>query len=90
MKRTDCYLKNGDYRRRVLDFNRIFGGTPDSGKLVGRWRYMGGKPGGEEWFVDVKSTQFTETFRLWTKSLKKDKSYSLWAFDFDCQGRRIA
>jgi tetratricopeptide (TPR) repeat protein len=88
-KRGDCYLNNGDYRRGVLDFNRIFKGIPDFGQYVERWRSMGGKAG-EEWFVDVKSTEFAETPRLWAKFTEKDKRYSVQAFEFDCKGRRIA
>ena len=56
-KRGDCYLRSGDYRRSVLDFNRIFKGIPDFGDTVERWRGLGGKAG-EEWYVDVKSTEF--------------------------------
>ncbi len=88
-KRADCYLKNGDYRRGVLDFNRIYKGIPDFGQYVERWRSMGGKVG-EEWFIDVQSTEFTATPRLWAKFLEKDKGYTVQAFDFDCKGRRIA
>ncbi len=88
-KRADCYLKNGDYRRGVLDFNRIFKGIPDFGQYVERWRSMGGKAG-EEWFIDIKSTEFGGTPRLWAKFMEKDQSHTVQAFDFDCKSRRIA
>jgi tetratricopeptide (TPR) repeat protein len=88
-KRADCYLKYGDYRRGVLDFSRIFKGIPDFGQYVERWRSMGGKAG-EEWFIDIKSTEFSATPRLWAKFMEKDQSYSVQAFDFDCKSRRIA
>jgi tetratricopeptide (TPR) repeat protein len=88
-KRADCYLKNGDYRRGVLDFNRIYKGIPDFGQYVERWRSMGGKTG-EEWFIDVQSTEFGSTPRLWAKFMEKDKGYTVQSFDFDCKSRRIA
>ena len=88
-KRADCYLKNGDYRRGVLDFSRIFKGIPDLGQYVERWRSMGGKAG-EDWFIDIQSTEFGSTPRLWAKFMEKDKGYTVQAFDFDCKSRRIA
>ena len=88
-KRADCYLNNGDYRRGVVDFNRIFNGIPDFAQYVERWRSMGGKSG-EEWFIDIKSTEFSGTPRLWAKFMEKDQSYTVQAFDFDCKSRRIA
>jgi tetratricopeptide (TPR) repeat protein len=88
-KRGDCYLRSGDYRRGVLDFTRIFKGIPDFAGTVERWRLLGGKVG-EEWYVDVKSTEFAETPRLWTKFLQKDKGFNIQSFDFDCKERRIA
>jgi hypothetical protein len=87
-KRGDCYLKTGDYRRAELDFNRIVKGIPDFGKSLQRWRSMGGKFG-EEWFIDIKSTEFGETPRLWAKFMEKDQSHIVQSFDFDCKVRRI-
>jgi tetratricopeptide (TPR) repeat protein len=87
-KRADCYLKSGEYRRGVLDFERIYRGIPDFGQYVERWRSMGVRPG-EDWFIDVKSTDFSGTPHLWAKFMNKDKSYTIQAFNFDCKSRRI-
>jgi len=88
-KRGDCYLRSGDYRRGVLDFNRIFKGIPDFGDTVERWRGLSGKAG-EEWYVDVKSTEFAVTPRLWAKFAEKKGGYTVQSLDFDCKSRRIA
>lgn len=88
-KRADCYLKNGDYRRGLLEFNRILKGIPDIGQYIERWRPMGGKEG-EEWFIDVQSMELKETLRVWAKFKEKDKGHTVQAFDFDCKTRRIA
>ena len=88
-KRGDSYLQNGEFRRGVLDFQRIFKGIPNFADTIERWRSMGGKVG-EEWYLDVKSTKFTDTPRMWAKFMQKDKGFTVQAFDFDCNGRRIA
>lgn len=88
-KRGDCYLKSGDYRRGVLDFNRIIKGMPDFAQSVERWRSVGDRAGGQ-WFIDIKTTGFGEIPQLWAKCMEKDKGYTVQAFDFDCKGRRIA
>lgn len=88
-KRGDCYLRNGDYRRSALDFNRIFKGIPDFASTIDRWRLLGGKPG-EEWYLDVKSAEFGTAPRLWAKFIHKDKTLDIQSFDFDCKGRRLA
>jgi tetratricopeptide (TPR) repeat protein len=88
-KRGDAYLRSGDFRHGVLDFQRIFKGIPAFADTTERWRLMGGQTG-EEWYVDVKSTEFTDNPRLWSKFMQKDKGFNIQAFDFDCKDRRIA
>lgn len=88
-KRGGAFLRNGDFRHGVLDFQRIFKGIPNFADTIERWRLMGGKAG-EEWYVDVKSTEFTDTPRLWAKFTQNDKGFNIQSFDFDCKGRRIA
>lgn len=88
-KRGDAYLGNGDFRHGVSDFQRILKGIPNLAETVDRWRLMGGKQG-EEWYLDVKSVEFTEMPRLWIKFMQKDKRVSLQGFQFDCRGHRLA
>ncbi|MCC7496947.1 MAG: tetratricopeptide repeat protein [Bryobacterales bacterium] len=86
-KRGDAYLKSGDFRRGVLDFNRIFHGIPNFADTVERWRSLGS--GKENWYLDVKSVEFGSTSRLWIKTARKDKTYTIAAYEIDCKGRRL-
>ncbi len=86
-KRGDAYLKSGDFRRGMLDFNRIFHGIPNFADTVERWRSLGS--GKEDWYLDVKSLEFGQTARLWIRTGQKDKTYTLASYEIDCTGRRL-
>ena len=90
-KRGDAYLRSGDFRRGVLDFNRIFKGIPNFAGTVGRWRLLGASPNGQENYVDVKSVEFADNgpARLWLKTVNKNKSYTAQSYDLDCKTRRL-
>lgn len=90
-KRGDVYLRSGDFRRGVLDFNRIFKGIPNLAGTVGRWRLLGATPTGQENYVDVKSVEFADNgpARLWLKTVNKNKSYTAQSYDLDCKTRRL-
>lgn len=64
-------------------------GIPDFGDSLERWRNLDGKTG-EEWYVDVKTAEFTATPRLWAKFAEKKGGYTVQSFDFDCKSVRIA
>ena len=80
-KRGDAYLRTGDFRRGVLDFNRIFNGIPNFADTVERWRLLGN---GQESYLDVKTVEFTNLdgpARLWLKIVGKDKTYTVDSYD---------
>jgi tetratricopeptide (TPR) repeat protein len=89
-KRGDAYLKAGDYRRGILDFQRIFKGIPDFADATDRWRAVGKTRDGEEYFLDVKSAEFpsNDPARLWIKVVGKKKSQAV-EYEFDCKTRRM-
>jgi tetratricopeptide (TPR) repeat protein len=89
-KRAGAYLRVGDYRRGVLDFQRIYRGIPDQANFIDRWQAIGKTTGGDNYFVDVKASDVSETRqpRLWVKSVGKEGSETT-AFDFDCKGGRL-
>src|SRR5262249_1448041 len=41
LKRSDAYLKNGNWRRASIDFRRAINGFPDYADVVDRWREIG-------------------------------------------------
>ncbi len=90
-KRGDAYLRSGDFRRGVLDFNRIFKGIPNFADTVARWRLLGTSTNGQENYVDVKSVEFPgkAPARLWVKTVNKNKAYTDQFFEIDCPTRRI-
>ncbi len=90
-KRGDAYLRANDFRRGVLDFNRIFKGIPNSADGVDRWRLLGGGPGGEQYYLDVKSVELPDNgpARLWLKNVSKNMSYTVQSIDLDCRAMRI-
>ena len=90
-KRGDAYLRANDFRRGVLDFNRIFKGIPNFADVLDRWRPLGRSWDGEEYFLDVKSVEFSDSgpVRLWLKNVSKNKSYTVQSIDLDCRAMRI-
>jgi tetratricopeptide (TPR) repeat protein len=90
-KRGDAYLTTNDFRRGVLDFNRIFKGIPNFADGVDRWRLLGSSRGGEEHYIDVKTVEFSGTSpaRLWLKTVNKNETYTVQSYEIDCKGRRL-
>ena len=86
-KRGDAYLRANDFRRSVQDFGRIFKGIPMSADGLGRWRLVGSSPGGEQHYIDVKTAEFSDSAfsRLWLKTVRKDESYTVQAYELDCK-----
>jgi tetratricopeptide (TPR) repeat protein len=87
-KRGDAYLNARDFKRGVLDFNRIFKGIPDSAGSTERWRSLGKSADGDEIFLDVKSAEFPNNapFTLWLKFKEKKESQKI-EYEIDCKGR---
>jgi tetratricopeptide (TPR) repeat protein len=87
-KRGDAYLNVRDFKRGVLDFNRIFKGIPDSTGSTERWRPLGKSAAGDEIFLDVKSAEFPNNapVTLWLKFEEKKESQKI-EYEIDCKGR---
>src|ERR1035437_722925 len=90
-QRGDAYLRTGAFRKAVDDFNRIVRAIPIFASGLERWRRLGSSPGGEQHYIDVKTAEFTNSApsRLWLKTVKKDESYTVQAYELDCKGGRI-
>ena len=89
-KRGDGYLKAGDYRHGVLDFERIFKGIPDFADSTDRWRVLGKGSDGEDYYLDVKSVEFSAPgpVRLWIKTMGTKETQTV-AYAIDCEARRM-
>jgi len=90
-KRGDAYLKAGDYRRGVLDFNRIFNGIPNFAASTDRWRSLGRSNNGDEYYLDVKTVEFPvgEPVRLWIKTVRSQETETV-AYDVNCRTKRMS
>jgi hypothetical protein len=89
-KRGDAYLRSGDFRRGTLDFMRIFKGIPNFADSTDRWRTFGRTADHEDYFLDVKSTEFPKDgpVRVWLKFVGK-KETQIVENELDCKTRRM-
>ncbi len=89
-KRGDAYLRSGDFRRGTLDFTRIFKGIPTFSDSTDRWRTLGRTADQEDYFLDVKSTEFPKDgpVRIWLKFVGK-KETQVVENELDCKTRRM-
>jgi len=90
-KRSYSYLRVGDYRRGVLDINRIVKGMPNFADSTDRWRVLGKNADGETYYLDAKSAEFpaTDPVRFWIKTAGKKRTQTA-AYEIDCRGRRLS
>ncbi len=89
-KRGDVYLRVGDFRSAVLDFNRIFKGIPNFADTTDRWRLLGKNTEGEAYYLDIKSAEFVpnSSGHIWVKTVGKKETQTV-AYDIDCKGKRL-
>jgi hypothetical protein len=88
-----CILNNRDFTPISTDVwaaNRIFKGIPNFADSTDRWRALGRSTDGEDYYLDVKSVEFSanEPIRLWIKTVGKKETETL-AYEMDCKGRRM-
>lgn len=89
-KRGDAYIQSGDFRRGVLDFQRITHGMPDFADTFDRWRPLGIDADGATIFLDVKSARFSaDGGTVWIKSVTKRKTSTVTGFELSCSQRRL-
>jgi len=90
-QRGDAYLRTGDFRKGVNDFNRILRAIPIFAGSVDRWRALGSSPNGTQYYIDVKTVEFSGSSpaRLWLKTVNKNESYIVQSYEVDCKGRRL-
>jgi tetratricopeptide (TPR) repeat protein len=88
-KRGETYLRFGNYKSGILDFQRIIKGIPDSGDLIDRWQPIGIFGNGEKFYLDVKSSEILSSRnpRIWVKGISEKQS-EVMAFEVDCSTHR--
>jgi tetratricopeptide (TPR) repeat protein len=88
-KRGDTYLKSSNFRRGVLDFNRIYKGIPNFASSTDRWRLLGGTENAQ-YYLDVKTAEFPANgpVRIWIKAAGKKETHTS-AYEMDCKSKRL-
>jgi tetratricopeptide (TPR) repeat protein len=91
VKRGDTYLQARQWRSAMADYRRAFEGFGDYGKSVDRWRSLGKNPSGEA-FVDARTAEFPPdgSRKLWLKTVKKNSTFEVDAYEINCSSREIA
>jgi hypothetical protein len=93
LKRSDAYLKKGDWRRAVLDFRRATNEFPDFGLSVDRWRQFS-RTSDTRRYIDMKSFEARNgSVKLWIKDGNGENDtrgpYKLFRFELNCSAEQI-
>jgi len=94
LKRSDVYLKKGDWHRASIEFRRVLRGFPDYGKAVDRWREIGRTRNAQN-YIDMQTFDDArkDSVKLWFKEAygpeESSGPYSLTRFELNCQVGRI-
>jgi tetratricopeptide (TPR) repeat protein len=95
LKRSDAYLKKGNWGRASIDFRRAVNGFPNYADAVERWREIGPTADTRN-YIDMKTFDDArkESTKVWIKqsprSLGGDESpYTLLGFELNCRANQI-
>jgi tetratricopeptide (TPR) repeat protein len=90
-QRGDAYLRAGEFKKSVSDFNRILRAIPIFGAVLERWRMLGLSPGGEQNYLDVKTVEFSlgGSTTLWLKTVEKNGRYTVRSYEIDCKSKSL-
>jgi tetratricopeptide (TPR) repeat protein len=94
LKRSDAYLKKGNWHLASSDFRRAINGFPGYADAIDRWREIG-QPVGARSYIDMKTFDDarSNSVRLWIKETRAasdaDGPYELRQFELNCGARQI-
>jgi tetratricopeptide (TPR) repeat protein len=94
LKRSDVYLKKGDWHSAAIEFRRAINGFPDYADVVDRWREIGQTADGRS-YIDIKTFDDTrnDLIKVWikqTRGLSEDMGpYEVRRFELNCGARQI-
>jgi tetratricopeptide (TPR) repeat protein len=93
LKRSDAYLKTGNWRLASIDFRRAVNGFPDYANVVDRWREID-QSADETSYIDMKTFDDAHSgaIKLWIKQARGTSEtmgpYALQQFELNCGGLR--
>jgi tetratricopeptide (TPR) repeat protein len=94
LKRSDAYLKKGNWHLASVDFRRAINGFPDYANAVDRRREIGQMPDGRS-YIDMKSFDDArkDSIKVWIKQSRgassDDGPYELRRFELNCGASQI-
>lgn len=94
VKRGDTYLKAGDFRKAITDYQRATNGFVYGRKVIDRWHLASKGPNGEL-YLDSQTAEFpgTDSARFWLKEVDTRKAakgtYTVEQYAVDCRMKRI-
>jgi tetratricopeptide (TPR) repeat protein len=93
LKRSDAYLKKGNWHLASVDFRRAINGFPDYADAVDRWREIGQSD--RRTYIDMKTFDdaHNDSIKIWIKQFRgassDDGPHQLLQFELNCRARQI-
>jgi hypothetical protein len=94
IKRSDAYLRKGDWRSALIDFRRATNGFPDYAVGIDRWRQFG-ETYNTHAYVDMENFDDARdgSVKLWIKQAHGGNDargpYELYRFELNCSAEKI-
>jgi len=94
VKRGDTYLKSGDFRRAIIDYQRAANGFAYGRKVIERWHLLSKGPQ-KELYVDSQTAEFNDAnlAKFWIKEVDVTKvgngGYTVEQYAVECRTRKI-
>jgi len=94
LKRSDAYLKKGNWHLASIDFRRAINGFPDYADAVDRWREIGQIADGRS-YIDMKTFDDarSDSIKVWIKNARGASDaigpYELLRFELNCGAGQI-
>ena len=94
LKRSDAYLKTGNWHLASIDFRRAVNGFPDYADVVDRWREIGQTADARS-YIDMKTFDDAHSgaIKLWIKQAwgasEAIGPYTLQQFELNCGARQL-
>ena len=93
VKRADTYLRAGDFRRAIADYQRTASGFDYGRKTVDRWHLV--SKGNQELYIDSETAEFDNQSlpKFWVKLVDTKPTakgaYTVEQFSVDCRLKKI-
>jgi tetratricopeptide (TPR) repeat protein len=93
VKRSDAYLRKGNWHLASVEFRRAINGFPDYADAVDRWRELG--QSARQTYIDMKTFDDTrnDSIKIWIKQSRAasndDGPHQLLQFELNCRARQI-